>query len=423
MLEETGVEHYVHLRSIDDEYEHLESSLPARARQGGGGVGDGAAADPSAGQGGADGGAEGSPAGDFHNEGSDTGADGSVKNVVGMQNGPNDEEAQRSCDFSKGERNDGISRPQSIPLRQCSNGVSEDSAGIGLGIDAIERNGNGATCSGRSTRQYTSVPPPPYHYRSPTCSPRLSPRHGRSPYRQEGVGVRESSGRFDGSHRTRSAEDRQINASAGLDVLRQHFVNENEEEPMEGGGFEGLAGVDRVGVDESDIRLSTPTFRTEEQAPARLHDTGDGGGGGDGFASEAHTLGSRYFPGVHATRDVSSSRDDQLAWDVARTFAAVDIDGRNGDGGDGSVDSMVRDGASAIFFDNGSVKDNEGDSMGDAGGWRQAGENGSVLMGLDCFFREEEGSLVSSGLQKVSFIRNRRYDYHKRSMQRRGFDQ
>ncbi|CAN0543840.1 unnamed protein product, partial [Ectocarpus sp. 12 AP-2014] len=41
VLEEAGVERYVHLRSVDDEYEHLESTLPSRGRRGGaaGGVG------------------------------------------------------------------------------------------------------------------------------------------------------------------------------------------------------------------------------------------------------------------------------------------------------------------------------------------------------------------------------------------------
>ena len=34
IAEEAGEEHYVHFRSVDDEYEFLESTLPPRARHG-----------------------------------------------------------------------------------------------------------------------------------------------------------------------------------------------------------------------------------------------------------------------------------------------------------------------------------------------------------------------------------------------------
>ena len=93
-------------------------------------------------------------------------------------------------------------------------GYADENVSVNLGGgDTVDDASVAADCDGRvesrvegvddDQQPRTPCSPSAYHYRSPMCSPRLSPRPTRSPYRQEGVGRRETAER--GKHeRSRS---------------------------------------------------------------------------------------------------------------------------------------------------------------------------------------------------------------------------
>lgn len=163
----------MHLRSADDEYEHLESSLPQRARQG--------TAAPSG-------------AGDMGDADS-VAPDISYACGAGSGAGENSPSETRRSNFGEGD-----AREPASPATPSSGGrAGSDECrtrfeGRSYGGTQAE-GGKGAKKAGGCFPS-SSSPMSPYHYRSPSCSPRLSPRLSpprstRSPYRQEGVGRKE----------------------------------------------------------------------------------------------------------------------------------------------------------------------------------------------------------------------------------------
>lgn len=181
VVEEAGEEHYVHLRSVDDEYEHLESTLPPRA---GGAAGQGTADDFAA--------------------GADTATDVPCGN-----------EAEINPAFDRGESAfDAEQRAESVHGGGTwTVGSTPDEENGGQGNSEGQRSGQQRFARRQSDERWDaeddlcrargnhpdrprrmSSPLSPQHHRSPSCSPRLSPRLARSPYRRAGIGGRERGG-------------------------------------------------------------------------------------------------------------------------------------------------------------------------------------------------------------------------------------
>lgn len=206
----------MHFRSVDDEYEFLESTLPPRARHGD------ATDAGNAGEGISGGGEDVTRAGARGDTKDDRG-----DYPAGVEGEPNEEEKGGEGARTDGTRRCGASSPS------AGGNVKGDAAAVGLSargesgvVDnasadenpSVNLGGRDGDCGGRvddtifaaswggriesggeladGDQQYCSLfSPSAYHYRSPMCSPRLSPRPMRSPYRQEGVGRRETTER------------------------------------------------------------------------------------------------------------------------------------------------------------------------------------------------------------------------------------
>lgn len=188
-------------------------------------------------------------------------------------------------------------------------------------------------------RRHPATPPSSYHYRSPSCSPRLSPRPCRSPYRQEGVGTRESSGRGSGDNSR---------------VSQHQGQPQPQEEPERKEAGDG-AGPEGRGMVGSGIRPASDLPPNENAFDA---------------SEAAFTLGGG---GSSADRDGGGGGGGNL--DGAGSAAP---DG-SGNGCEGSV----------VFIDNhqGGGAQHDGTAAGDDHqGWWPPTESGSVLHGVDFAF-------------------------------------
>lgn len=259
------MERYVHLRSVDDEYEHLESTLPSRARSGGAAAGVGGT--PPAEE------VESGPEANEsrrHTDATENGGSGDVGgDVVGDGDvdvnggGQRDNKVEptvedRACEGDDGQGgNDGAQsdtvrqgqRPEHgfsyesedhtksspavfVPLQEPAETFHQDDSAA-RSVNRCQhrrrntRPGWGDAVDGAAAESYPSPSTPlpyHYHYRSPSCSPRLSPRPARSPYRQEGVGERVSTGRGEArqprhsGQREEEMEEKNINASSRSDI-------------------------------------------------------------------------------------------------------------------------------------------------------------------------------------------------------------
>ena len=393
VLEEAGVERYVHLRSVEDEYEHLESTLPSRARGGGGAAG-GVGGNPPAE--GVEGGPGASDVGgdlDTVNEGGSGSAAGedlvgnaparsdeggteghSVAEGSGQADGPGgggplhqqpQHNQQPDCQGRVGSQDEPSSPPFAPPERPTGARHHDDDAELPLDAtkaEALPRRRDdhagvaspaepllGVGTKRTGDKRYPATPPPPssYHYRSPSCSPRLSPRPGRSPYRQEGVGTRESSGRGDSSRASRKQGHRpREEAEHKGDIGASGDVPGRPEGP--GAAGEGI----RPDLWSSDHVYDTPeaVFMGGGGSSADIGGVGgDGGGGGRGGGG-----------GDGGCLEGVGSADS----------------GGFGDGYEGSV----------VFIDNqqSGGGQHDGTAVGDEGWWPQ--ESGSVLRGVDFAF-------------------------------------
>lgn len=430
-MEESGVEHYVHLRSVDDEYEHLESTLPPRARQGAAagaetagdeapGVGeDGTSVNVGGGVAGREAEASGSSSGDpcaaERRHGS---VEGTAEGV--RDNGPNNsvdqhEHRQEFPGAGEHKHSESSSAPQSSsPQTGRSRHGREYNAGT-------RRNGNAPSVAGvgASVRRHPSPSPPSpsYHYRSPSCSPRLSPRPARSPYRQEGVGGRESSGR--GERRRWYAREEQhqedepatavgLSAATDKEEGRERSVvgpdcstgEENrkgsesgtfvEEQGDEGGDARRRA-IGSCSVVAPPVSAPVPRSYLEEAYDIAGAQSERDVNGGIGSALRCNT-----------NKSANTKSDFRPPWDDAPPGIAMSgVDGGGGLNGEGSVDSGENRCGSVVFFDNNSNKGGDGDSTGAGGGdWGQT-ESGSALKGLPIFCGGDATSVFNSSGEKV----------------------
>lgn len=430
-MEESGVEHYVHLRSIDDEYEHLESTLPPRARQGAAagaetagdeapGPGeDGTSVNAGGGVAGRESEASGSSSGDSRaaerRHGSDEGTTEGVRN--NLPNNSIDQHEQRQEFHGAGEHkhSESSSAPQSSsPQTGCSRHGREDNAGT-------RRNGNATSVAGvgAGVRRHPSPSPPSpsYHYRSPSCSPRLSPRPARSPYRQEGVGGRESSGRGERRHWYAREEQHQedgpatgVGLSAATDTEEDRgrsvvgldcSTGEENKKSSESGTF-----VEEQGDEGGDARrwaigsCSVVVPPVSATAPLSCLEETHGIAG----AQSERDINGGIRPALWCNTNKSANikSDIRPPWDDAPPGIALSgVDGGGGLKGEGSVDSGENRWGSMVFFDNDSNKGGDGNRTGAGGGdWGQA-ESGSALKGLPIFCGDDATSVFNSTGKKV----------------------
>ncbi len=356
------MERYVHLRSVDDEYEHLESTLPSRARGGGaaGGVGGNPPAEGvESGPGSNDVGGDletvnegsGSASGEEHlignrpSRSSGGGSEGcNVDEGSGQAEGPSGggsrhphqhpQQQQQQQPDGRGRGGDGDGTPSPKPF---SGEQLEWPTGIPF---PYQEDNDAAAAPGGATRaeatprrddttleeplpggvnrtggkRHPEIPTSSHHYRSPSCSPRLSPRPGRSPYRQEGVGTRESPGRGGG-------DTSRANRQQG---------QPQQEEAGDGAGPEGR-GIVGDGI-RPDLWSEDNAFDVSEAALNRggggsSADRGSSSGGGGGLegaeSAAASGLGSGCAgsvvfidnnPGGGAQHDGMVAGDDHQGW-------------------------------------------------------------------------------------------------------------
>lgn len=434
VLEEAGVERYVHLRSVDDEYEHLESTLPSRARSGGGtgGVGgnpqaEGVEGDPGASENrgdadtvieGADG--DGGDVGDGGptrkaepqgrvrdggHEGSNgsqaSSQDGAPKSIASIRHEQQQQQppectggVRNQCEFSPAtflppEHTKGsLYRDGGAPHARLGAERPDDSAG-GSRVESCPGEKERSTAPGRAGDKRhisPSAPPSPYHFRSPSCSPRLSPRPARSPYRQEGVGGRESSSRGESKRGCqeggrREGPEHSVNSTSGpsdKDGPRGHVAD--------GRGADATAGVRQSGGQaqagregEEHGKEATENFDRPDVWPDHQlfsHQTTTG----------SHSTESQRPPWVDAPEGsfagsasgVGHSRDEK---------DSVGFDG-SGDGYEGSV----------VFIDKHDHQSGGEGGQGEdlAGGeeswWHP--EGGSVLRGVNFSFESQKEPVV-----------------------------
>ncbi|CAB1112675.1 unnamed protein product [Ectocarpus sp. CCAP 1310/34] len=333
-------------RSVDDEYEHLESTLPSRWRSGGaaGGVGgtpgaEGVESGPGANQNGEDndttvnegrgfddgglrgdgGPGIGQAAGERLNGGA---GDGGRSQHAGAERCSPRQRHQQQPNAPGGSQSHG--EPASttyVPLDQRAGMNDHDDDTDSSQRDAAHRDtapgedpagileqhppaGASGVAPSLRAKGKRFISPSPYHYRSPSCSPRLSPRPARSPYRQEGVGARESSGRGE-SKRTSShqgpAEEGASFSRGG--VKDPGGSSSNSDDPGAARRERQEEGAARIGgVKHNDGMTAEetgeecwfsgdrPSQPTEEEGQAKSNDSGDSrtstcplasGGGGD----------------------------------------------------------------------------------------------------------------------------------------------
>lgn len=176
VVEEMGMEHYVHLRSVDDEYEHLESTLPQRSRHG-----------------------SDHPGSSGDTRGSD-GAGPSTSYTSGV------ESRDRDQDGFHEDENPPDAADDTLNINNSKQRASEPRCGPNQESDYHDQH-NGMA-SGRcpedldeSGQQDTPPEPSPCHNYPSTYSPCLSPRMAPSSQGQGGISASESSG-----HGTRSEQ-------------------------------------------------------------------------------------------------------------------------------------------------------------------------------------------------------------------------
>lgn len=429
MLEETGVERYVHLRSVDDEYEHLESTLPTRARSGGAGAAGGVGGNPHA---------EGVERGPGDNE-----HIGDVDTVV--DGGDNDERSAEGAALSEGTsyrgepdgRNSGThsENPRHPrPERQTSSWPAvppEQRIKFPYQDDDVEPNaalprrdaahGSGpvdpsfmeippdeTAHGGTDDRRHPSPPPSAYHYRSPSCSPRLSPRPMRSPYRQEGVGGRESSGRGEGTRRSaENGERREESADpacspggGGGDAARRGRHAEGSARVVGEGKHGDVAGdSDDARTDGREEKEGAGGLRPSTGVPCSplLGPVPNRGDGGNEGASAQGSGGDDDRPDAcfitEGLNKPSATRVDE--------FEGACVGGRGGGlGGDGLEGAGLGDSGgfgegyegSVVFIDNQGHEGGGGQYSRSAHaeeGWWQP-ESESVLRGVDFAFEKED---------------------------------
>lgn len=397
VLEEAGAEHYVHLRSVDDEYENLESTLPPQARQGGTGGGGTAA--------GADGdtvrpptGAAGYGAEGPHQDGDDTGTANESRN----SNRQEEETGQYfNCPNSVGGDERHYEEPTSSSRNmQRNDGFNVENVGGAEGAEGAERD----RIPNAARRGAEWSQPTGFHYRSPNCSPRLSPRPARSPYRQEGVGGRESSGRFGSMRRdaptpvggaAEASPSKQPSSDFDNDIATKEKRGEENGENRVHDRQNGTSPYDGEGTvdtrspalwEDPDGETGTPnTMVVDREIDTR----------GSYTAEVSH----RDEPGMIRLQNVAG---DRLPWENTSIFDHVDADGDGNDDGEGSVDSVAADIQSVIFFDNGSLRNDESIGIEDGEAWHQEEALASTLRGLDFTFGGDDGSVVLPGPEEVT---------------------
>lgn len=471
MLEEAGVERYVHLRSVDDEYEHLESTLPSRGRSGGaaGGVGgtpgaEGVQSGPGANQNGGDNdttvnegrgfddgglGGDGGPgigqsAGERRNGGA---GDGGRCQHGGAERCSPRQRHQQQPNAPGGSQSHG--EPASAPFvpldqRAGMNHLDDDDssqrhaahrdtapregpAGI---LEQHPPAGESGVAPSLKAEGKPFISPSPYHYRSPSCSPRLSPRPARSPYRQEGVGGRESSGRGE-SKRTSSqrgpAEEGYSFSRGG--VKDPGGSSSNSDDP-------GAARRDRQeegaacigGVKNSDGMMAEetgekcwfsgdgPSPPTEEARQAKNNDSGDSrtstrplasGGGGDVVDGLQPGLGCQKTPFVQNLEAGGDNFEHPLRGDTLADALREAGDDHLGAHRGAPVDFTglgSEYGGSVVFLDNQNRQGEGGREDGELGraeGWWQA-ESGSALNGMEISFEGDNVSVLNVAGKEVT---------------------
>eukprot|EP00752_Nemacystus_decipiens_P012420 g11003.t1 len=451
VLEEAGVERYVHLRSVDDEYEHLESTLPSRARSGAAAAGVGGSP-PT----------EGVESGPGENEnigdgdtviggggGDSDGQSASGEEPALTRNLQERGEGRRALDgapaHNGGTQSQGSCQQQpgpqassspSVPPEQrlefpYQDGDAELNAAIPQG-EATPRSGSSGEsfvevpAAAERARQHPSSPPPPsaYHYRSPSCSPRLSPRPMRSPYRQEGVGGRESSGREGSTRKGRGERERReepegpacIPAGGGDDAARvgrhpgapsqavgkgKHgdVASENDDaktDEREGKGAErekkGGARVRRSS--SGTLPLSPQPGPVPSHGDERHRGAGARGSGGDDVRPDAWS----DAEGARKPSAIATGLDES---------EGAFVGSGSGGGGDGGLEGVglgepggLPDGyeGSVVFIDNQSHEGGNGQnhSTADEGWWQP--ESGSVLQGVEFAFEEGDNAPAADAL-------------------------
>lgn len=436
-MEESGVEHYVHLRSVDDEYEHLESTLPPRARQGAAAAagaetaGDGA---PGACEDGTSVNAGGREAGQrAEASGSSSDDPGAVERGHGGDEGTNDGIRKSGPINSKDQCEErqayypGVgehSRPsESSPAPQSTSPQTGSSRHGHEDTAGARRNGNataevsGVGAGGRR-HPSPSPPSPSYHYRSPSCSPRLSPRPARSPYRQEGVGGRESSGRGE-RRRWHAREEQQhqedvpargvgLSAADDTEAGRGRSVGgtycsagEENGKGGESGGFVeergdegGAARRWGTGFCAADVPpVSAPVPRSYlEETDGVTEAQSKGGVNGE--------VRSDFW--CNANKPAGTESGFRPPWDSTPPGTARPVFDGGGDvNGEGSFDLGENQCGSVVFLDIDSGKGGNGENTGaDGKDWGEA-ESGSVPKDLPIFGGDGVASVFNSSGDKV----------------------
>lgn len=399
VLEETGAEHYVHLRSVDDEYEHLESTLPPRARQGAAG---GAPPEAQRGGGGEDGG------GGNSNDGSGSGGEGAGGGDEGVQNAEETNERHRS-DSPGGDR-----RNQAAPTSfspSAENGGRRRKPGSGFAKGATGGGSPSDGGAGADEPDASPFAPSPYHYRSPSCSPRLSPHPARSPYRQEGVGGKESSDRGDRRRWQRPGEP----YTAAQPPER---AESQGSPPVEGG-----AGRERAGIHRSKSGRNTEGEKYEQfmkdqggHTPERqsLHPGSTGtpreaskfpreftACGGDVHSASTRDVGDNLRPDVHSDTVFSHTTESSAGIPPPWDFPAETFGSGFGEGGEGSIDSDGDAESTVVVVDNDRRDTGDGNEIGYGDGWRRT-DSCSALLGLNVPFGEENVTVAYPGDDEVS---------------------
>lgn len=420
-MEEAGVEHYVHLRSIDDEYEHLESTLPPRARPGGMGsvpAGEGAGNAEDEEIGGTNDGVDCSSGSLGEGGRGEQGRESNGNRARGQKardgaadatrDGQDSSAQQQHTNFNCDNGNQREASSPFIPPKQtaCGQSGTVGSASYG-GPD--ERAGNG--------RRYPSPSSPsPHHYRSPSCSPRLSPRPARSPYRQEGVGARESSDRGEKWR----WQNRQEPEDASMGATGQEFGDEKCERgrnTMQGGvgDIEGNLFTTLSEERKEEIPTKAWVLESREKPPMATsmprefeNINVDTNGTNRGRASEGIPPDLWYQSTKTGELYAGPGSGVQAPWFAPPTGTLVGFDSDAGPGsverGDTEGPSSGGSGGTVLFFDNGSLEGGDGEDDGTVGeGWQQA-ESGSCLGGLDFSFPEDNTSTAFAVDKEVSLL-------------------
>lgn len=449
VLEETGVERYVHLRSVDDEYEHLESTLPSRARNAGaaGGVGgnppaEGVESGPGANENSGDvdtviegGDSDGrsaageEPAQGRSHQGERDGrsVDGGSEQNSGTHSGSSRQQKQQQ-EHPGGDRNQGQSSSEpSVSEQRIEFPYEDDDAELNAARndalprrEAARRSGPAdasfvenppdvekfAAPSGIDDRKYPSPSPPSaYHYRSPSCSPRLSPRPMRSPYRQEGVGGRESSRRGESSRnsgkqckRQEEQERRSCSpAGGGGDAARRARDAGGSANVAGAGKHSGMAGEnDHAKTHEREEKGDERALRSSSATLPCSPLPGPVSGCGDGDKREASAQESRgddiqpdaWFDNDGLGKPLATRVDESKGAFVGSRSGGLCGGGLEGLGladSGGFADGYE---GSVVFIDNQNHEGGGGQDYSLANaeeGWWQP-ESGSVLRGVDFAF-------------------------------------